>query len=631
MAVDKYYNTISIICAVCYGTVQLVIAVAVSIHSVRALRRKDHFCKVWLQTTWKMRTVYNALAAHTFDTLTDILVIFNWLATPNQEGDSVNHPQMALIAIIILIQSRLVSAFAIFLKEKDIRRCLLQCFDLLIYEEIYESHKKHRKHIESMASTLSFKYIRSLEAVFESLPQSVLQIVFIIRTRLYDVDAINWVSLVWSIWSMANSIVNNDNTYMQHDRYRAYKKRLPPTAKFLRHAACRLSEVLYRIGVLSLFWVICGGEAFAVMLVLDLCLMIATVAYLASKGEMKFNRKNVLSAVVSMIVIPSQQVYLTQVEWHLFFGSDCCASAQTRRKSVVQLVPKQLTMSVAEPAPTKTDQNQDERDEVQLEVDGIDEDEQEDEQKPITPQSPGTAPAAFLKQDSKIGKRRKCCDCDPEETSYVLLTVATNLFCCGGLAALLTSISSILLCRDCQNVKVCYIPTVRIGISILEILFTLLAAIFWKEGQEHVPLLRNEAGLGIAVTTCICFLIYTQYRALFPEVKLPLDIDVRSKWGYAYSNELQELKKMQIPSDYKRSKEISGMTYKIEDEATFWDEPVHYEEKVPMTAAVYALAKGNQEVVEWLEQRGAKQHKIHEIDSLRAMQYMEKFFSQDGS
>eukprot|EP01083_Nonionella_stella_P143024 443630_1 len=72
------------------------------------------------------------------------------------------------------------------------------------------------------------------------------------------VDPIFIVSIIQSVISMTNSILNNDYTQMQKDKWKRHKQRLPPTWECFKHALSRLSEVAYRIGLLSLFWCVCG-------------------------------------------------------------------------------------------------------------------------------------------------------------------------------------------------------------------------------------------------------------------------------------------------------------------------------------------------------------------------------------
>eukprot|EP01083_Nonionella_stella_P147989 467791_1 len=219
--------------------------------------KQKGFCELWVKIVWKMRSVYSSLAVHCFDVLTDVLVIIQWMDTPNDPDDHVDPQIMAYCAIGVIVFSRVLSAIAIFLKEQDWARSLLQLFDLLIFQEIYDSHHKivsqfTNKQLKDkqhpIESTLSFKYVRSMEAIFESVPEAVLQLVYVMRvgTKIDRDQIIFIISIVQSVISMTNSILNNDYTMMKDDKWAKYKQRLPPSFEFFKHAICRLSEIIHR-------------------------------------------------------------------------------------------------------------------------------------------------------------------------------------------------------------------------------------------------------------------------------------------------------------------------------------------------------------------------------------------------
>merc|ERR1712048_1365639 len=183
---------------------------------------------------------------------------------------------------------------AFYIKEGNAYRAMAQLFALLIFEEVYASHKKIVAQFKNHATdsdkasgvetSTSFKYIRSLEAVFESIPQSVLQMVFLIRTGgqyegSKELLIISCLSIFQSILSMTNSIIKNDNLYMDVPKFKKHKKRLPPTWEFTKHAICRLSEVFYRIALLSLIWTVCGGTPFSILFGVEVFFILSLIWY----------------------------------------------------------------------------------------------------------------------------------------------------------------------------------------------------------------------------------------------------------------------------------------------------------------------------------------------------------------
>eukprot|EP01084_Bolivina_argentea_P258245 435298_1 len=492
-------------------------------------KKQKGFCELWLKTVWKMRGVYGGLAVHSFDVLTDILVIYQWLQYIDIPGDNIDPKVMAYCAIAVLVFSRIISSVAIFMKEKDIGRSILQFFDLLIFTEIFETHNKiisqmKNKNLKdkntAIESTLSFKYVRNFEAVFESIPQSVLQLVFVMRTR--DINLIFIISIIQSTISMTNSVLNNDSTQMQDDKWKPYKQRLPPTFGFIKHAISRLSEVMYRIGLLALFWSVCGGLSFGIMLVLDLLFICASIRF---RDDFEFSADSVLLVMNSLIVVPSEEVYATGKPWLYYLGS-----------------------------------------------------------------GDGALLVLFL----------NCCCC-------LLPAVFCSVFN-----------TMITKCRESNfhmhNIEVYTVPTFRVGVSITEFCFLIIWACYGENGSRSEFLFSMDHGLSIFIATLVCFAIYSQYLMLFPPFSLPYGVSARSKWGYAYSNELSELVKVKSPTKAMQYTRISKAQYTISDQASFWDEPYQYINWIPLTAAILTKKTNmNNDTIkcfEVLEAKGASTHQL---------------------
>ena len=130
---------------------------------------------------------------------------------------------------------------------------------------------------DSIESTMRFKYIRSLEALFESTPQAVLQLVYLMRTSKFTGNGIFIISILQSIISMTNSMLNADNAYMQRDVFKADKRRLPPSLGFIKHSLLRLCEITHRIFLLALFWTVVGGAGFCVVFAFECILAFAWI------------------------------------------------------------------------------------------------------------------------------------------------------------------------------------------------------------------------------------------------------------------------------------------------------------------------------------------------------------------
>ena len=60
--------------------------------------------RLWMKVTWKMRSVYIGLFVHSFDVLTDLLVIYEWLNAENKRNiESIDSKLMAYWSIGVIM------------------------------------------------------------------------------------------------------------------------------------------------------------------------------------------------------------------------------------------------------------------------------------------------------------------------------------------------------------------------------------------------------------------------------------------------------------------------------------------------------------------------------------------------
>jgi len=418
------------------------------------------------------------------------------MGTPNEEDDHINPQIMAYSAIGVMIFFKFFSTAAIYAKDGDEKRALMQFFDVLIFYEIYKAHKKITNQIEHriigdkkkiIDSTLSFKYVRQMEAVFESIPESILQLIYVMRTSNI-INPIFIISISLSIISMTLSILNHDGIRMQDEKWEKYKKKFPPSRQFAQHAVIRFSEVSYRIGLLSLLWTVCRGDVFFIILILEFLWIIIRTITIVCKG-ISFDADTIILALSSLIIVPSEDMFASKAEFGFATG--------------------------------------------------------------------------------------------------------TGIFClvCGGWIPLIPVFCSLKLAKD-KHISFGHIiiPTLRIIVSFFELLFIIewacdVFAPLIGEKHRFEFLFSPDHGLYIFIITCFLFFVYTQFPLFFPKLSLPLNVNVRSKWGYAYSNELGEMENMNVRSWRMK-----------EDE--FWNQS--YRNNILAVPYVFAMANKNYEICDWL-------------------------------
>ena len=541
------------IIVIVYLLIQLSLGFLVSIFGAIYVKREvpqlafsSSWLKLYLKTVWQMRSVYGSFFVHLFDMFTDLLIIVEWLQLEANGKDTVPNIDartMAYNAIGVLLLHKIVSVFVFWTKERNIHRCILQFFDLLVFQEIYLTHNKilnsfknnqfettqtqtvanqvsntstnpqqtrntnasatNKSETETLTiqtvtvvnnndqisvidatnsigalewtakdidTTTSFKLVRSLEAVFESIPQSILQLVFLMRIGFdYGTNGsitliiITIASIFQSIVSMTNAVLNTDNAQMTIPKWKRYTQTFPPTKEFLKDFLCRLCEILYRIGLLSLIWTVCEGMTFAIVISIELFIIVFLSVLYIYIGEDDWKIDNFFLRLETIIILPSE----------LFYEVDDNA--------------QHLSVYL------RTEY-----------VGGMD----------------------FFESIFLI--MHFCCLC---------------CCCCYHFAATITTRGK--CCNPDERQY--FIPDIRIGLSFWEWLIIILYAIFGDNGQRLKFLIGFEHGLIVFILSIISCFIYTQYLYLFPNFQLPNQVSIRSKYGLAFNGELNDLKHIKIP------------------------------------------------------------------------------------
>ena len=168
--------------------------------------------------------------------------------------------------------------------------------------------RKVKLNRDAVALSLRFKYLRALESLFEATPQAVLQLVYVMRTTQFK--SIFVLSIFQSLLSMTNAMLNEDNSYMTHKKWKKYKKRFPiPHIKFIRHFLFRLSEISYRVGLFALFWTVVGGFAFSIVLIIEMLFPLIYNSYKLIKNKYDYSLNEFLLSLTIIITMPPEWMF----------------------------------------------------------------------------------------------------------------------------------------------------------------------------------------------------------------------------------------------------------------------------------------------------------------------------------
>ena len=210
----------SAIAVIIYASFYASLLVVISVITYRPDQSKSK----WISVIWKQRGIYLPILVHIYDTSTDIGVIIIWadLAFEDMKNPKyVEHIDMLLLfilALVFIVIYRIAGAFGMIFIGRHVSACLA-IFDLAIIYEVHESVS----HSDGDYFTEYIECLKLAEAVLESVPQILLQSVFIIRTFKNEDGAgklgsqeqiLIFASIFASSISIANKFVSFDHDYL---------------------------------------------------------------------------------------------------------------------------------------------------------------------------------------------------------------------------------------------------------------------------------------------------------------------------------------------------------------------------------------------------------------------------------
>eukprot|EP01083_Nonionella_stella_P012656 35836_1 len=269
-----------------WGTIAAIIyfslyAVLLIIIAIFAHMNEEHDNKKsFFKSIWNKRGIYGQILVHLYDTATDIGVLIQWGILAHEERTGVQ-PIKSLdmnglfwTSIAFLILYRIISIFIAWASayQSEAECCHHICWmdvcfalvDMYVIKAVYQAIKG-----DADEPTKRQKLIQLTEAIFESLPQVVLQSVFIIRWYNHDHDPddqatmyLVGMSLLASLFSISNKYAWVDRDACEDDEHKEIgcSKRCPIVNKYyVLRIVWRYSYVASRFAMISLVWSVLGG------------------------------------------------------------------------------------------------------------------------------------------------------------------------------------------------------------------------------------------------------------------------------------------------------------------------------------------------------------------------------------
>eukprot|EP01084_Bolivina_argentea_P177511 306948_1 len=176
----------------------------------------------WFLLVWNMKTLYFTSLIHIYDIATDIGILIEWAelsylqhikhkSTQSLNLGNLNMFELFICAFFAFWLYRIITAFLIFNYTKSYKRFFLQLMDLEIYRCIKISHLLGKNKAGSLQ-----RWLLKYEAIFESAPQAVLQLVYLINTKDFD-NGLLISSLLFSFFSVAAKFTYDDATFFNEN------------------------------------------------------------------------------------------------------------------------------------------------------------------------------------------------------------------------------------------------------------------------------------------------------------------------------------------------------------------------------------------------------------------------------
>ena len=257
--------------------------------------KKDGFRK-FCGIVWDIHKIMFMTFSHIFDTASDVALAVEWyILYMKQLNDktffkkyNIDMETMFFCCISVILYYRIISSWQIYKFSHSFKDVFLQfLFDFYLIKLIYVNVFK----MKSYSPLKYLKIIRSCEGSNESGFQAILTMVFLIKTNFGEFGTRNnssssysaniaILSFIFSFWSLTSRFIFLDSIHLKTNaqtlgiNVNSFKLS-EINIWYIFHLLFRLIEVLFSILMISLIWVIFGGEWIVIIVfVLYLWLMI---------------------------------------------------------------------------------------------------------------------------------------------------------------------------------------------------------------------------------------------------------------------------------------------------------------------------------------------------------------------
>ena len=276
--------------AIVYASLQTCGLLSTSLYVLFKSSSSD--CIERLKEIWSYKWIYFSSLSTIYDQATDIGVLIYWYSLIDNKN--IKHVDMMLsfvLSCIFLSISRFVTMYHGYLFIKStLLGLFLGIFDLLIITFVWGKITENDDMFEEMEQDedefTKISELQVFEVFFETLPQILLQSLFLIRTfnneAVYDASNIYlvWISLFISVVSATNKISHMAMTYGGNvsdrdefkNKYNIRNKCPIINIGVLSKKIYFILTIITRLFLYSLLWSVCGG-VFVCLFVVSCCVV----------------------------------------------------------------------------------------------------------------------------------------------------------------------------------------------------------------------------------------------------------------------------------------------------------------------------------------------------------------------
>lgn len=278
-----------VIIFVVYIACTVILLLIVSLIAFRLQRRTPnhkHGISVFLKSVWGMRRIYGAVLVHIYDTSTDYIILISWSLMARDEitgitdYEHVNMLSFVIPSVLLIFVYRIVYAVryhTLFqgntVYRGNTRDIIAILADVYIFVLVYQCVRD-----KYLTPCLLQKQLHLLESVFESMPQLVLQSIYLIRTYGTSLAGTEstyfiWASIGASVLSIYTKFLHEDQQWIierASSAHCTYKRCPCISVPYLIVSGWRICETVTRFAIFTLLWSVVGGLYLVFYLIIDI-------------------------------------------------------------------------------------------------------------------------------------------------------------------------------------------------------------------------------------------------------------------------------------------------------------------------------------------------------------------------